>query len=138
MSAEVFIDSNILIYAHDRNAGERHATASRLLTGFWERGEAPWLSVQVLQETHVNLVRKGVSMAVSAQTVSRYLAWRLIENTAALLIEALAIQQRVQLSFWDAHIVAAALRSGAAELWSEDLNTGQRFGALTIINPLKT
>jgi len=133
---QVFIDSNILVYAHDGEAGGKHRKARQLLAGIWRDRQFPALSVQVLQEVHVNLVRKGIPIDESAERVSRYLAWRVVENSKALFRRALEIQQRWQLSFWDSSIVAAAQRAQAVELWSEDLSTGQEFDGLKVVNPL--
>lgn len=136
IAVDIFIDTNVLIYAHDLDAGEKHDRASQLVRGFWERREIPSLSVQVLQEMHVNLIRKGVSIDASADTIRRYLAWRVINNTKTILSRAFDVQQRWQLSFWDAAIVAAAQQAGASALWSEDLSTGQNYGSVVVVNPL--
>ncbi len=85
---------------------------------------------------HVNLVRKGVPVADPADIVRSYLAWRVMENTRALLRQALALQQRWQLSYWDAAVVAAAQQAGARELWTEDLTAGQDFNGVVVVNPL--
>ncbi len=133
---QVFIDSNILIYAQDVDAGDRHQHAKALIRDIWKSRKLPAISVQVLQETHVNLIRKGVTTEESARRVSRYLSWRVVENTRDLFCRSLELQQGHRLSYWDAMIVAAAQRSQAIELWTEDLNPGQSFDGLTVVNPL--
>lgn len=85
---------------------------------------------------HVNLVRKGVAVDEFADTVRRYLAWRVVNNTKPVFRRALDVQQRWQLSFWDSTVVAAAQRAGASELWSEDLKPGQDYGGVLVVNPL--
>ncbi len=134
---QVFIDSNILIYAQDVDAGDRHEQAKALIRDLWKSRQLPAISVQVLQETHVNLIRKGVAIEESARRVSRYLSWRVVENTKDLFCRSLELQQSHRLSFRDAMIVAAAQRSQALELWTEDLNPGQSFDGLTVVNPLR-
>jgi predicted nucleic acid-binding protein len=136
IAVDIFIDTNILIYAHDLDAGEKHDKASQLIRDIWDRREVPSLSIQVLQEMHVNLVRKGVSVDESVDTVRRYLAWRVVNNTKTLLRRAFDVQQRWQLSFWDSAVVAAAQQAGASALWSEDLNAGQDYGGIVVVNPL--
>jgi len=138
MSVDIFIDTNILVYAYDKDAGEKHARAATLIEGFWQRRERPSLSVQVLQELHVNLLRKGIEVERSAQIVSRYLSWRVVDNTGHLLRQAFTEQQRWKISFWDSLILAAARRSGVSTLWSEDLNDDQDYGGLSVVNPLKS
>jgi predicted nucleic acid-binding protein len=96
------------------------------------------VSIQVLQELHVNLIREaGLSPEHAAQRVGHYLAWRVIDNDRALLASAFDVQVRWQLSYWDSLIVAAAHRSGAPTLWSEDLSDGQRYGEVVVRNPLR-
>ncbi len=138
MKGDVFIDTNILVYAHDRDAGERHSSAMRLIEGAWESRLLPWISMQVLQELHVNLVRKGIDVAQSSDLVSAYLSWHVIENTKSLFRDALKVQQRWKTSFWDASVIAAAQQAGATELWSEDLNAGQDYGGVRVVNPLRS
>ena len=137
MSADIFLDSSILVYAHDRQAGDKHARAVTLVESFWEQRLLPCISIQVLQELHVNLVRKGIDVSASSDIARRYLSWRVVENTKRLFRQALKIQGRWQTSFWDASIIAAAQQSGVSELWTEDLNTGQDFDGVRIVNPLR-
>jgi len=61
-----------------------------------------------------------------------------VENTGGLLVAAVDLQQRAQLSFWDSLIVQAAIQAGCETLYSEDLNAGQRIGTVTVVNPFKT
>jgi predicted nucleic acid-binding protein len=136
MSAEVFLDTNILVYAHDRQAGSRHQRAAALLQGFWDRGERPALGVQVLQELYVNLVRKGLSLAQARAVVEPYFAWRVVDHTKALVRDAFTLQARWKFSYWDAAILAAAHRAGVPTLWSEDFSPGQSYGGVTAVNPL--
>ena len=133
---DVFIDTNILLYAHDRDAGPKHDKARDLICRLWDQREVPSISIQVLQEMHVNLVRKGIGIQESANIVQRYLAWRVVSNSAAVLRGAFSAQQRWQLSFWDASILAAAQQAGAKELWTEDLNPGQSYGGVVAVNPV--
>lgn len=137
IAVDIFLDTNILIYAYDRDAGDKHDRALELVYGFWDRGEVPVLSIQILQEVHVNLVRKGVAVAESADIVRHYLAWRVVSNTKPLFHRALDIQRRWRLSFWDAAVVAAAQQAGVKELWSEDLNAGQNYAGVRVVNPFE-
>lgn len=136
MSADLFIDTNILVYAHDVDAGDKHQKAAQLLEGFWERRERPALSVQVLQELHVNLIRKRIEVSTAANTVSRYFVWRIIDNTRPLLSRAFHVQERWRVSFWESLIIAAAQQAGLSTLWSEDLQEGQDFDGVVVVNPL--
>jgi len=137
MNVDIFVDTNILVYAHDRDAKEKHAKAKGLVELLWESRQMPSLSVQVLQELHVNLLRKGIEIEHSGRICSRYLSWRVVDNTRHLFQRGLADQRRWQLSYWDALIVAAARQAGASTLWSEDLNEGQNYDGVVVVNPLK-
>jgi predicted nucleic acid-binding protein len=67
--------------------------------------------------------------------VKEYLSWVVVDNTPKLLLAAVSLQQRAQLSFWDALVVQAAIDAGCDRLYSEDLNASQRFGSLVVVNP---
>jgi predicted nucleic acid-binding protein len=97
------------------------------------------LSTQVLQELCVNLRRKAVKPLTVEETrslIDDYSDWEIVVNTHNSVIEALTIESRYQVSFWDALIVHAAERSGAAILYSEDLSDGQTYGSVRVVNPL--
>lgn len=137
MSGRRFVDTNILIYAHDSSAGPRHDRAASLIQELWESGEGV-LSTQVLQELCVNLQRRTTKPR-SGDEIKRlirdYLGWRVIINTPETIVEALDMQLRYQLSFWDALIICAAETAGASILYSEDLSPDQTYGSLRVVNP---
>jgi predicted nucleic acid-binding protein len=134
-----FVDTNVLLYAEDRDAKSKHELARDLILKLWD-GRDGVVSVQILQEFYVNATRKlkkPLSNAKALQIVEEYLTWVVVENTGALLTSAIRLQTKAQLSFWDAMVVQAAIDAGCERLYSEDLNHGQRFGPLTIVNPFK-
>jgi len=137
MSIEAFVDSNVLVYAHDRGAGEKHTQARDLVARLWrERSGA--LSTQVLQELVVNVRRKAARPIPESEVrdlVADYLRWEVVVNDGASILEALDLGERFQISFWDALIVQAANATGATVLYSEDLNTGQVYGGVRVENP---
>ena len=134
-----FVDTNLLVYAEDRDAKAKHAIARDLVLEIWNARDGV-LSVQVLQEFYVNVTRKlkkPLTAARALEIVQEYLSWSVVENTGSLLVDAVRLQQKAQLSFWDALIVQAAIAAGCERLYSEDLNAGQRFGSVLIVNPFK-
>jgi predicted nucleic acid-binding protein len=138
MNDKAFVDTNILVYAHDHSAGVKHERARALIEGLWTSGDGV-LSTQVLQELCVNLRRKTahpLSIEETMQLLRDYMTWDIVTNTAESIVEALAIERRFNISFWDALIIQAAGSSGASVLYSEDLANGQKYGALRVINPL--
>ena len=138
MSDKYFVDTNILMYAHDRSAGLKHQRARQLLERLWTTGQGV-LSTQVLQELCINLRRKlarPLPMEEVRRLLQDYLSWEIVINTPASVIQALEIEVRFKISFWDALVLQAAETSGAAVLYSEDLAAGQKYGPIQVINPL--
>ena len=138
MSDKCFVDTNIMVYAHDLSAGAKHDRAKQVVEALWESG---WgvLSTQVLQELCANLrrkVRHPLSIDEIRLLIRDYSTWQVIANSAESILDALEIEARHRISFWDAMILQAAESSGAAIIYSEDLSAGQRYGALRVINPL--
>jgi predicted nucleic acid-binding protein len=138
MPDKYFVDTNILLYAHDRSAGLRHERGRQLVEQLWASGQGV-LSTQVLQELCINLRRK-IARPIPVEEIRRiiqdYLSWEIVINDSASVLQALEIELRYQTSFWDALILQAAESSGAAILYSEDLATGQKYGAVQVVNPL--
>jgi predicted nucleic acid-binding protein len=136
MNDKTFVDTNVLIYAHDIDAGAKHEIAKRIMRELWA-GRAGLLSTQVLQEFYVNVTRKIASplSKVSARAViNSYASW-CIENTLVDISTAFRIEDESQIGFWDALIIASAAKGGAMRLLSEDLNSGQTVMGVLIDNP---
>lgn len=132
-----FLDTNILIYAHDRSAGVKQERAKQLLTALWEN-RTGCISVQVLQEFYVTVTQKvarPLSAKSAAQIISDLSAWQVHQPGANDVLEAIQLQSRHQVSFWDAMILASAIALDCAVLWSEDLNPGQQYDTVTVKNP---
>jgi predicted nucleic acid-binding protein len=139
MSAELdrqFVDTNILIYAYDRTAGRRQARARELLADLWQSRRG-CLSVQVLQEFYVVATRKLARVATAdlRMILADLSLWRVHTPGAADVLAAVDLHQRHQTSFWDAMILQSAARLGCTVVWSEDLNAGQVFGSVRVVNP---
>lgn len=137
MSDRYFVDTNILMYAHDTSAGEKHERAKSLLEELW-RDRSGVVSTQILQELAVNLRRKAkkpLDAKATREVLSDYLTWQVVVNGGDSIIEALDLEARFQISFWDALVVQAAQASGAEILYSEDLSDGQRYGGVRVRNP---
>ena len=139
MSGKTFVDTNVLIYAHDVDAKTRHETAKSVLHQLWsERNGA--LSMQVLQEFYVNVTRKiphPISKQSARLVVNSYTIW-CVECTPGEISMAFRIEDESRITFWDALIVASALKSGASRILSEDLNAGQTIAGIRIENPFAT
>jgi predicted nucleic acid-binding protein len=136
-SDRTFVDSNVLIYAHDIDAGRKHDVAKAVLRDLWAE-RAGVLSTQVLQEFYVNATRKlkkPLARQEARSVVETYAAWCVEGISPADVSAAFQIEDRARIGFWDALILAVAIRSGARRVLSEDLNAGQKIAGLTIHNP---
>ena len=139
MSDKYFVDTNILMYAHDKASGAKHERAKALVEELW-RDRTGVVSTQVLQELSVNLrkkVRRPLDAKSTRDIVADYLTWQVIVNGGESILEAIDLEARYQISFWDALVVQAAQASGAETLYSEDLSDGQTYGSVKVINPLR-
>lgn len=138
MSDRYFVDTNILMYAHDAAAGAKHERAKRVVQELW-RDRSGAVSTQVLQELCVNLRRKTARPPDAKSTreiVTDYLTWHVVVNGGSSILDALEIEERYKVSFWDALVIAAAQECGANVLYSEDLSDGQIYGSVRVVNPL--
>ena len=139
MSDKYFVDTNILMYAHDTSAAAKHERAKALVQDLW-RDRSGVVSTQVLQELAVSLRRKSrrpLDAKATREMVTDYLAWQVVVNSGESILEALDLEARYQISFWDALVVQAAQLSGSDVLYSEDLSDGQTYGSVRVINPFK-
>jgi predicted nucleic acid-binding protein len=139
MSDKHFVDTNILMYAHDISAGEKHERARALVEALW-RDRTGVVSTQVLQELSVNLrkkARRPLDARATREIVADYLTWQVIVNGGESILEAMDLEARYQIAFWDALVVQAAQASGAEVVYSEDLSDGQIYGSVRVIDPLR-
>jgi predicted nucleic acid-binding protein len=132
---DVFIDTNVLLYAASGDALETDkAQKARALLRSIPFG----ISVQVLQEFYVNATGK-LAKTIPGEALQQVLRLMREQPIAALTPElfdaALKLQQRYQISYWDAAIVAAAKEMGAKTIYSEDLGHGQIYDGIQVLDP---
>jgi len=135
MAADRFLDTNVLLYGYDLDAPKKRIVAQSLIEEAWTQPGKTAISVQVLQEFHVNFIRRGHSFSEANALLGDFSIWPVVETSIALLRIGLSLQVRWQVSHWDAMILAAAHASGARELLTEDLNHGQDYGGVRVLNP---
>jgi predicted nucleic acid-binding protein len=136
MSGKTFVDTNVLIYAHDKDAKAKNEIAKKVLQGLWAERSGV-LSMQVLQEFYVNVTRKIASPLpkdLARNVVNSYTMW-CVETTPAEISAAFQIDDESKIGFWDALIVSSAVKGGATRILSEDLNAGQRIAGIRVENP---
>ena len=140
MRGRCFVDTNVLVYAHDAEAGAKHERAKELLDQLWD-ADSGVISTQVLQELCLNVRRKfrpPFSIEETQILVQTYMKWEVVINDTESILEALAFERRYKVSFWDALILQAAESAEVDILLSEDLAAGQRYGTFRVENPFAT
>lgn len=134
-----FVDTNVLVYAHDASEPAKQALAQAALGHLWS-GRNGALSTQVLQEFYsvaTGKLKPAMSPAEAREIVELYSAWPVVLIEPSLILTASKLQEQHQLSFWDALIVEAARVAGAVRLLTEDLNDGQEIQGVRIENPFR-
>ena len=137
MKDKVFLDTNVIVYAHDRSSGEKHAVAKAIMEYLWETSKGV-TSVQVLQEFFVCVTKKIEKplLLKNARAILEYLSsWDVVVNDKYITLKAIDLQERYRFFFWDSLVIQAAIQSQSRLLFSEDLRSGQVIKGLKIINP---
>ena len=132
-----FVDTNVLVYAHDVADRTKHDRAALFVDTLWA-DEAGIVSTQVLAEFSSVLIRKRrMTPAEARRIVSPFSAWRVVQADVPMLDAAMVRNQRDGVAWWDCLIIEAALRAGAARLATEDLQAGRTFDrVLKVMDPM--
>jgi predicted nucleic acid-binding protein len=137
MTAPVFVDTNVFLYARDASEPAKQPQAAAWLEYLW-REQLGRTSVQVLSEFYVNATRKldpGLPSDVAWDDVQALLAWGPQPVDEALMRRGREIEQRHRLSWWDSLVLAAAQLQACVLLLSEDLQDGAVYGSVTVRSP---
>jgi predicted nucleic acid-binding protein len=132
-----FVDTNVLVYTYDRDAGIEHEVAREVITALWQQ-RVGVLSTQVLQEFYWTGTRKPaqpIGRQSARDVIATYRAWPVFRPTVDDVLAATEVEELHQLAFWDALILVSAERSGASTLLSADLRSGARVRGVVIANP---
>ena len=132
-----FVDTNIFVYAYDTSSAEKHRRALELISNLWDSRQG-CLSIQVLQEFYVSLTLKipnPLTPETTAQIVEDLGQWRLHKPGLNNIMEAINIQQRNKISFWDAMIICSAKQLGCNVIFTEDLHANQLYEGIKTVNP---
>ena len=139
MSAEerAFVDTNILVYAHDTTAGAKRDAAVALVERLWDSGNG-CVSIQALQELFVTLTRRlprPLDPEAAKDVVEDFERWTVHAPAAEDVLAAIDLHRHHRISFWNAMIVRSAAQLGCNLLYSEDLNAGQRYDGVLVVDP---
>jgi predicted nucleic acid-binding protein len=133
--SKAFFDTNVLLYLYSGEDVQKRERAAELF-GRYGRAKLILLSTQVVQEFYAAGSSKlRLPSRVLKDAVNKFLALPLICIGAAEILDAIQIEERYEISFWDALILAAAESGGAEVVYTEDLNDGQRYGSVLVRNP---
>ncbi len=137
MTAPVFVDTDVLIYALGDADRKKQEAAREWRAELWKRRQGR-ISFQVLEEFYVKVTRQWPNVRQEARSEVRdLLAWRPVTVDGVTIKHAWKIQDRYQLSFWDALIVAAAKSASCRYLLTEDLQAGQDLDGILVVNPFR-
>ena len=137
MTDKIFVDTNILVYAYDLDAGKKHDISKNHIFKLWENRNG-LISTQVLQEFYVTLTRKihsPIEKSLARRIMKNYFAWCVVINDPEIILTASDIEEAYRISFWDSLIVSAAFSKNADIILSEDFHHGQQIEGITVINP---
>jgi predicted nucleic acid-binding protein len=137
--ALTFVDTNILAYAHDRSDVVKHPAAAAILESLW-LSRTGALSTQVLQEFYSVVTRKfdpPLSRGKARAIIAAYGEWVVVGIDVPMIVASSRLDERYEISFWDALIVEAARRAGATRLLTEDLQSGRRIGGVLVEDPFR-
>ncbi|HTR91439.1 MAG TPA: PIN domain-containing protein [Trebonia sp.] len=132
-----FVDTNILVYAHDTSAGGKHERARALIEQLWAARDG-CVSVQIMQEFFVTVTRKiskPLDVAVAKEIIADLSRWYVHVPAADDVLGAIGLHQRTGISFWDAMMVRSAVEIGCGVIYSEDLNHDQLYDGARVENP---
>lgn len=137
MTAPVFVDTNVFVYLHTDSDPAKRERADTWID-FLVRRRAGRLSTQVLQELYAVLTRKvrpPLELELARAIVRDLGSWKPLSLEPAVLERAWNLESRYSLSWWDSLIVAAAQASRCGVLLTEDLQDGQQFGSVRVVDP---
>lgn len=137
MPDKIFLDTNILVYAHDDTAGSKHERARDIFIDLWESRHG-CLSIQVSQEFFVTVtqkVAKPIDHTIAIGIIRDLSYWHVHQPKPEDVIEAIDLYQRNQILFRDAMILQSAIKLECDLIWSEDLNPGQVYEGVKLQNP---
>jgi predicted nucleic acid-binding protein len=132
-----FVDTGILVYAHDASAGGKRERARALVQRLWETGDG-CVSVQVLQELFTAVTRrvpKPLDTATAEEVVADLARWHLHVPTSEDVLGAIGLHRQTGISFRDAMVIRSAVGIGCEVLCSEELEHGQVYDGVRVENP---
>ena len=136
--SKIFIDTNILVYSLDRQNKEKQEKARLVLKNIIDKHQ-PVISTQVIKEFYVAAtIKLGVDQIIVKNIIHNFKNMEIVNNDLGLIEQAIDISILSRLSFWDSLIIAAAEKANCKLVVSEDLNSGQNYRGVAVIDPFNT
>jgi predicted nucleic acid-binding protein len=138
MGDSAFVDTNVVVYAFDDDEPVKQEQAREVLAGSGD--QVLVLSTQVLAEFYVTVTRKlarPLDSATARQAVAHLSDLPVVSTDADLVLAAIEVSRRHQLSLWDGLILQAAATADCNVVLTEDLSHGSVIGGVTVVNPFR-
>jgi len=133
--SKIFIDTNIFIYTLDQKDEKKLDLARKIVKKVVESHQ-PVISTQVVKEFYVVASNKlKADPIVVKNIIHNFHNMEIVNNDLELIEQAIDISILSQLSFWDSLVIAAAEKANCEYVLSEDLNSGQSYRGVKVLNP---
>ena len=136
---KAFVDTNILVYARDADAGVKQSRAADLVSELW-KSRLGRISTQVMSEYYVTVTQKlkpGMTREAAWADLQSLQAWGPLPVDWKLMERGRSLQKEHAVSWWDALIIAAAQTLDCSVIFTEDLAHGQHYDMVNIVNPFR-
>jgi predicted nucleic acid-binding protein len=137
MTGNIFLDTNILLYARDLSEPSKQPVAQEIIAKAWQQRMGR-ISIQILNEYFVNVTRKlkpGLSAEEAWNDMDLFMAWNPVPIDRQLISGAFLVYQKYGLSWWDSMVISAAQIANCTSIISEDLSHHQEYFGIQVINP---
>jgi predicted nucleic acid-binding protein len=135
--SKIFIDTNIFIYTLDINDKVKQQKARSILKKIIDNHQ-PVISTQVINEFYVVATNKlKADPIIVKNIIHNFHNIEIVQTDLYLIEQAIDISVIFQLSFWDSLIIASAEKANCEFVFSEDLNCGQSYRGVIVMNPFK-
>lgn len=137
MTGKYFIDTNIIVYAHDNDSPHKQLKAQEIIFSSM-RATNGVISAQVLSEFFITITSKienTYSVPAAKHEIMLLAYLEVVDIDYDLVLRAVGFQDTYRINYWDGLILAAAERADCNTLFSEDLSHGQTYGGVKCVNP---
>jgi len=136
--SKIFIDTNLIVYTLDKSNVYKQERARNIIRKIVDVHQLV-ISTQVIKELYVVAINKMKADPIIVKNIlHNFRNMEIVTNDLELIEQAIDISVISQISFWDSLIIAAAEKANCEYIFSEDLNPGQTYRGVLVINPFET